>query len=643
MSKKFDKAAFLSLSRKEMAAAIDHERIHHERAEDDLKNVTGEGQWSKEIKATREADGRPCLTINRLVQFLRQVTGDLRQVNPAINISGADSNASPEMVEIYEGIIRQIQNASDASSVYEAAAESAAACSMGFFRVLTEYEAEDSFNQEIRIKRIYNPFSVLFDPAAREATRSDAQWVFVTDKMEKDAFEAEYPGKSGISVPEPSIDDSEHWSSAGQVVVAEKFWLEREPVTLYQLADGRSVTELPPGAAYINKRKSEKTTVMWAKISGNDVLEGPNEFASKYIPIVAVMGEEIHVGDDVYRSSVVRHAKEPQRLYNYLSSAEAEIVALQPKAPFMVTPKQIAGLEDYWAAANTANRPYLVYNPDREAPGMPQRISPPVSSQGLSNGILKASEDMKATTGIYDAALGQRSSETSGVAIRQRQMESDVSTSIYSDNMGKAVERCGRILLDMIPRVYDTTRAMKIIGKDNSERIVEVNKPVLIEGQPLIMNALNVGKYDINVSVGPNYTTKRQEASDKMMELVRVDPSLSQKAGDLLVRQMDFPGADQLADRLEKTLPPELRPKDEKAEGPDPMQQQAAAQMQAQQAAMQMSMQMEQQKLRQETAKAAQAEADAMKAEAEARKAGFELMATQQAAQSGLPIPGAYA
>lgn len=641
----FDKDAFLKECRDQLSDAIEADRQNREEALDDLRNLIGE-QWAETIKTAREAEGRPCLVINKLSQFVRQVTGDIRQLNPAINVSGADGNASREVADIFEGVIRQIQSKSDASSVYESAAESAASCGMGYFRVLTDYEDEDSFNQEIKIERIYNPFSVYFDDTARCPTRSDAKWVYITDKMEEDDFREAYPKAALISVADDALNHASDWRDGSKVIVAEKFWIEHKPATLYMLADGTTTSEKPlVPVNVLQKRETFVPVVKWAKISGKDVLEGPTEFASKLLPVVAVMGEEIHIGDRCYRSSVIRHAKEPQRLYNYLSSAEAEIVALQPKSPFLVTPKQIAGHETLWAAANNANRPYLTYNPDPHAMGAPQRIQPPVSSQGLQLGIAKASDDMKATTGIYDASLGQRSQETSGVAIRQRQMESDVSTSIYSDNMGKAVEQCGRILLDMIPRIYDTARTMRILGKDQKEEMRQVNQPVMIQGQQLIMNNLSAGKYDLRVSVGPNYTTKRQEAVEKMTELLRAYPQLAQVAGDIVVRQMDFPEADALAERLEKTLPPELRPQSDK---PDPQQQQAQAQqMQAQQAQMQMAMQMEQMKLRQEAAKAdeseaqaAKAKADAMKAEADARKAGLELEMATRAAQFGLPMQG---
>lgn len=637
MSDKFDKDAFLKESREQLSEAINAERENHEEALDDLRNLIGD-QWDATLKAQRESEQRPCITVNKLAQFVRQVTGDIRQLNPAINVSGSDINSSREVADIFEGLIRDIQVKSDASSTYEAAAEGAASCGMGYFRILTDYETPESFNQEIKIRRIFNPFSVYFDPEARDPTRRDADWVFITDQMEAEDFSEAYPKAGAVSVETSTADTIYNWRHGSTVTIAEKFWIERKKATLHLMADGSTALDPVGPVNSVQTRETHIPIVKWAKISGNDILEGPREFAATMLPVIAVMGEEIHMGERTYRSSVIRFAKEPQRIYNYLSSAEAEVVALQPKSPFMVTPKQIAGVESMWVTANTANRPYLVYTPDAMAPGAPQRIQPPVSSQGLQVGLAKASDDMKATTGIYDASLGQRSQETSGVAIRQRQMESDVSTSIYSDNMGKAVEQCGRVLLDMIPRIYDTARTMRIIGDDQKEKMVQVNQPVMINSQELLMNNLSAGKYDIRVSVGPNYSTKRQEAAEKMMELTRADPTLIQKAGDIMVRSMDFPSADLLAERLEKMLPPELRPQQDQ---PDPQAQQAQAmQMQAQQAQMQMGMQVEQAKLRQETAKAAKAEADAMKAEAEARKAGLELDMAQQAARIGLPQPG---
>jgi hypothetical protein len=350
---------------------------------------------------------------------------------------------------------------------------------------------------------------------------------------------------------------------------------------------------------------------MWAKISGTDVLEGPQEVPCKYIPVFAVTGEEWHVGEEVYRSSVIRFAKDPQQLYNFMRSASAEVVTLQPKAPYVGTLKQFQGLESFWQNANSANYSYLPYNPDEKAPGPPQRQTPPVASQGLTSESMQAAEDMKATTGVYDAALGNQSNETSGVAIRQRQMESDVSTSIYSDNMAAAIAACGRALVSMIPRIYDTRRVVKILGDDGTTSDVTINDQTIQEGQYVPVNDLSIGTYEVRVSVGPNYSTRRQETAEGMMEFIRVVPGAAQVIGDLIAKAMDWPDAERIADRLAKTLPPGVRDMDSLS----PEEQQAMqAQMQEQQQMAQIQQMAQQIDMRKAAAETEEAEADAQKA-----------------------------
>lgn len=608
---------------KRMQEACDWDQDNRIEAKNDLEHQAGR-QWPEDVKEEREAAGRPCLTINRLPQFVRQVTGDLRKLNPAIRVLPGDDETGKEDAELMASVIRGIEYESKATNAYEAAAESAAACGIGQFRILTEYENDNSFNQVIRIKRVHNPFAVYWDPAARESTREDARWCFITEAMSKEAFEAAYPGKRCADMEnEGNTDGLENWHEDGKVIVAEYYW--KEPVTkkIALMADGTVVENPVKGMNYVRERTVQTHTVKWAKISGLEVLEKPREVPCKYIPVVAVTGEEIYVGDELIRTSVIRFARDPQQMYNYWRSASTEMVALQPKAPFLVTPKQIAGHETKWSAANDSNDSYLPYNPDPKGAPMPQRATPPVPSTGMFQEIMQADSDMKAVTGIYDAALGNQSNEKSGVAIRQRQMESDISTSIYSDNLAKAITQCGNILVDMIPRVYDTFRAVPVVEEDDTEGVMRVNGIALNEQfQPVPVNALRKGNYSVRVSIGPNYSTRRQEAADGMLNFVQSFPAAGAVAGDLIAKAMDWPDADKIADRLSKTLPPELRSPDDMS--PEEQQQFAVAmgQQQQQQAALAQAQEIE---MRKAGAEATEAEADAEKARAEAMEAQMEL------------------
>ena len=565
---------------------------NREQALDDLHFLVGE-QWPEDVRSERELAGRPMLTVNRMPQFLRQVTGDIRRTNPAVSIGPADGSTDKDMAEIVEGLVRSIESMSDATTIYEQSGECAAACGMGWFRILTDYE-EDSFDQEITLERVPNPFSVYADPDARDVTRKDARYMFVVDRMHKDAFAKAYPDASHSDWDAGGLPGYlDRWYDGDDYLqVAEYFCKKPYRREIGLLEDGSVIDMKSPAAALLKPVKTRTVDdhkVVWYKMTGQEVLEGPVEMPTRHIPIVGVVGEELHIGERVVRSSVIRYAKDPQRLYNYSRTANAEIVALQPKAPYKVTPKQVEGLESYWEAANTANKPFLPYNPDPLAPGVPQREQPPVPSPGLLQEISLSSEDMKATTGIYDAAVGERSNETSGVAIQQRQIESDISTSIYVDNLSKSIAHCGRIIVDTIPKIYDTTRQIRILGVDESEKIVMVNEPMRDDlGQEVYKNDLRRGKYDIRITTGPNYTTKRQESAEAQIEFIRAVPSVAAGVMDLIAKNMDWPGADQFAKRLEKMLPPGLLERDPTDMTPEEQQeymleQQAAQQQQAMQ------------------------------------------------------------
>ena len=375
----------------------------------------------------------------------------------------------------------------------------------------------------------------------------------------------------------------------------------------------------------VRTRKVDVPQVKWAKITGAEVLEGPLDIPARWIPVFTVTGEEWHLGEETYRSSVIRFARDAQQLYNYGRSAHAELISLQPKAPYLVTTKQVAGLETFWNEANSKNRPYLPYNPDEKA-GAPQRASPPVASSGLLQEIAIAAEDMKATTGIFDASLGNQSNETSGIAIQRRQMEAQNGTSVYADNMVKAILQTGKVLVDMIPKVYDTQRVVQILNESDQEKMVAINTVLQSQNGVVSVNDLTKGRYDVKISVGPSYETKREAAADGMMQFIRAVPQAAAVTSDLIALAQDWPDADKFAERLRKTLPTGMLSEEnmtpEEIEARD-----QAAQIEQQQAAQlqQMAQAKAQAEIRGDMASAAQDEADARKTELESASLQLEL------------------
>lgn len=530
-----------------------HDGHNRKEMEDDLRFLEGHGQWDERVKAAREADGRPCLTINKLPQFVNQVANEMRQARPSIKVRPVDSSSDPQKAKLLEGLIRNIEYVSKADQAYDTAGFYAVAGGFGAILVETAYADDDKFEQEIRIKRVRNPMTVFIDPNSNEADGSDMMRALVTSLMPLEAFKKKYPKASATSPVEGS--EWADWYTSEAVRLAE-YWKREQimrPIAL--LSDGSIVEadKVPEGAEVVSTRNAPGWKVMYRLCTGGEVLE-EKTWPGKYIPIVPVYGEEIDINGKVYRRGLVRNAKDSQRMYNYWRTTATELVALAPKAPMLVTDKQIEGREQEWAQANTAPLPYLTYSPDPQAP-LPQRLEPAGVPQGVFTEAQVAVDDLKSVMGIYDASLGARGNETSGRAIMMRQREGDNATFVYPDNLARAIAQVGRIVVDLIPRIYDTARMVRVLGIDGTEEIVGVNQPSLSG----LINDLTIGKYDITVEAGPSYATKRLEAAETMMQFVQAQPQLAPIIGDLIAKNMDWPGADKIAERLTAMLPPQLK------------------------------------------------------------------------------------
>jgi hypothetical protein len=412
--------------------------------------------------------------------------------------------------------------------------------------------------------------------------------------------------------------------------------LKKVPVekTLVQLEDGQTVEldklrhmEQLMGlkVPYVRHRTVETHEIKQYLISGSDVLEGPFDWPGKYLPQVPFIGSEVPVESGTYRYSLIRFARDPQALYNYARTAAGESIALSPKAPYLVTARQVGKFQDQWATVNTKNRPYVLYEPDERVPGPPKREHPPEPPVALMNEALTAAEDMKGTTGIYDTTLGAKSNETSGVAINQRQVQGDTANYHFQDNAQRSLEHLGRILIDIIPKFYDTERIIRILGEDDAEEFIEINKTIGMDPmtqQPIMMHDLSASRFDVRVRIGRSADSKRLETAGAMLDFLKAFPEAAPFVGDLVAKNLDFPGADQIAKRLRNMVPPQALVDPDNPEAPqppDPMQDPA---MQAQMAELQ--------------AKVEKLIADARKTNAEAEGQEFENALNMGAAQSGV-------
>ncbi len=653
------KDALLKTARERWSRGMDRERENIKLAYEDLDFMAG-NQWPAEVAKTRNAESRPVLTNNQMPQFVHQVTGDIRQMRPAIKVVGVDDQADPKLADLREGMTRYIENRSDATGIYFQAADSQVACGIGHFRVATEYADDTTFEQEIRIEGVDDGVAVLWDPDAKRLTREDANWCFVPVDYTVTTFKENWPDASTEEFEDVKTwNYYSDWKTDDTVRVAE-YWVKKpKKLTLALTQTGETIDcteddEWDGGYTAAQKlamckangariEKRESYVICRYLITCSDVLES-SEWMGRFIPIVPVIGEEVRIGRKVIRRGIIREAKDAQRQYNYFASAHTEVVALQPKAPFMVTEVNVAKYQGMWEQAGTKNFPYMLYTPDpKNGNKEPGRVQPAVSSQGITDGLTLANENMRRIIGIYDASLGARSNETSGVAIKARDKQGDTGTVVYRDNFVRAVRHCGKIVIDLIPHVYDTQRTIRIMGEDGKIDLMQINQerdpagmPIVDQaGKPVMLNDMSAGAYDVIAEAGNSYATKREEASESMMQFVQALPETASLVADLIAKAQDWPMHDKFADRFHAALPPQIlaaeKAKEQEESGqpqqPDPQQQMAE---QAQQAQVQMGMEKLQAETGESVEKARKAKAEADKAEADAETAKVETMLAKQ-------------
>jgi hypothetical protein len=555
----------LELARKRFQIAEDSETEIRALALNDLEFSAGK-QWPEQIKADRDSDGRPSLTINKLPQFIHQVTNEQRQNRPSIKVSPVDDKGDKEIAKVFEGMIRNIQNTSNADVAYDSAFDAAVRMGRGFFRIYTDYVNPMSFDQEIRIGQIANHFAVYLDPSANEPDGSDANWGFVFDEIDQDEFKVQYPEAELSQMADwTSIgDDYLDWIDKNTCRVAEYYCKDFETVEIFNTLDGiKRADELDEDTKkqLRSEKKSRFTlvaTVNYYKINGFEILER-SVFAAPYVPIIPVYGDRININGQWTYESLVRHAIDSQRMYNYWVSAETEAIALAPKAPFIAAEGQIP--DEYmrdWTMANRKPISVLTYKAT-DLMGVPlpapQRNTYEPAIAAITNARAGASEDIKATTGIYDASMGNRSNETSGRAINARNIQAQTSNYHYVDNLAYSLRFAGRIMVALIPKIYDAARAERIIGIDGTEEIVLLNQMFVKGGQSQTID-LNMGKYDVVTETGPSFATKRQEAMADLIDFSKMlGPDIAGKISDLVAGQMDSPAAKELQERLRKFLP----------------------------------------------------------------------------------------
>ena len=627
---------FLEHATKTYESDVQYDKENRQWALEDLEFTAGD-QWDPTVKKEREDAFRPCLTINVLPQFVGQVIGDRRINKTTIKVRPLNDGTAKE-AEVRSGLIKSIESYSRAERAYDAACEDQVICGIGALRVDLEYAGNDVFDQDIMIRHVPNPLAVVWDRMSVDPTGRDARHCFVTDRIPKDVYDKKYPD---YPCPTGFTDDANTnrtgWWDTNSVRLTEFWELIEKPAKFAMMADGdvKDVTQLEradyedqlwkhPATGETKERDSFRTYARMHIVTGFAVLGEAYEIPLQRLPIVRVEGRVVRVGDDRVRFGLVRFAKDSQRLKNYWRSVSAEVLALAPKAQWTGPADAFEGREEQWNRSHLTGQGPLVYN--KNASSEPRRVDPPSVPAALLQEAQMNQQDIKDTTGLHDASLGMRSNEVSGVAINARKKEGDVATIIYHDNLNNAIQEVGDVVNQLIPLAYDATRTIRVIGDDDKHKLMVINDPD-DEDSPDITSS----KYDVVLETGPSFTTQRQEAMEGMMTIIQTAPEMMGVFGDLVAKNMDWPGAYDIAERIKNFMIKNGTLEEEQEEGPNgepaPPTEQQMQQMQQMQQQQQMQEAMMAIEMRKEEAAAAKAEADAEKAAAEAAIAGEEAKA----------------
>ena len=547
--------------------------------QEDQDFLYGINHWSAQDAAKRAKERRPSLTLNQCLPFAHQVINEIKQARPAVRVTPFDENADIETANVLQGLIRSVERQSNANDSYDMAAMNSVGSGYGWIRINTEYDNPMSFDQEPIIERVNNFQSIYIDPQSQKLDGSDMEYAFVFDDVDKDVFERDYP-----DAMTQGFDGATEWADDKTIRIAEYYYKEIEERTIYRVDIEGSIAVITKeeynaleeeglSIEILDERETGFEKIKWCKLTGLEILE-QEDIIGSYIPIVPVYGEEVWLDGKRQSHSLIRQAKDAQRMYNYWKSCSTEMIALQPKAPWVGAVGSFASCPNKWADANNENYAFLeydvVYDEASQRVEPPQRQMPiqgsPIMLQEASN----ARDDIRLGLGIFEAGLGQQGNEVSGVAIRNRQIKGENSTFHFIDNLSSSISRVGVILVDLIPKLYSDRKIARILGEDGEEENVPINqsfvtddvtgkkRPVKQGEEAEGIYKLDVGKYDVVCDVGASYSSKRQEMADKLIELTKASPELMGVVGDKIMDALDMPEGREIADRIRAQMPPEL-------------------------------------------------------------------------------------
>ncbi len=560
---------------KQFQVIENREHKQRELAVEDGKFVNAEdGQWDDDARTKRA--NRPRYTINRTAPAIDQLVGDQRQSRTAVKINPVSSGADEDGAKLYGGLIRNIESQSKATNAYDQAYDETITGGYGGWRVLTEFNDDDSFEQDIKIKPIRSAATSLFFGQSQEYDKRDATHAFLISMMDIDEFKENHPD---VSITDFSLEQYHKgycsgWFRDNQIRTAE-YWV-KTPVMkeIALMSDGRVldlgdeekvIDELSAmGVTVVKKRSVKSHKVQMYKMNGAEIYEGPNDWAGKYIPLVPEFGKVSYVEDYEYVRGLTRNAKDPQRIYNYETSNAVETGALSPKDPIWITAHQAKGYTDELENFNVLNSPFMLYNSDPIAPGPPLRGGAPSVQVGQFQRIQQAENDLFMVTGMGPPAVGMNPGLQSGIALKRQDEKGDRGSYIFQDNHAKSIQYTGDILVDLLPKIFDTARIVRILHLDGSSETVEINQqsindfnePILDEetGEVVIVNDLSKGKYEASVETGPAFSTQREESASQLIELAQASPRFEELSTDLIAKNLNILESEELTKRIRKRM-----------------------------------------------------------------------------------------
>lgn len=543
-----------ALAKERFQEILDFESSERDNMLDDKAFSVGENnaQWDDRDAKSRQNSGRTFLTIMRSNQFTDHIKNQNRQNKPAIKISPTDQGANEEEAKRRQGLVRKIQYESKASQARQIGFDDAVDEGRGHWIVKTQF-VPGTFDKEIIIEPIENSQSVYMDWRRQRPDYSDCKYGFKITRKSRKEFEKEHPD---VSIEPWQGGQENFWYTAKDVTIAEYYVEQYKPRTLVKVKGlddrGQEATKDiwldeipdPESVEIVQRREVDDPYWMWYKMTGAEIID-QEPLPWKEIPIITVIGKENVVEGRWSCKGLIRDIKAPLRLYNFVSSNEADIIAKAPRAPWVGAEGQFEGHEDEYANSNTSDIPYLEYKPvslgGQMAPP-PQRAQFSVDLSNIAMQKANIIEDIKAITGIYDASVGNRSNETSGVALKRREAQTNTANFHYMDNLAMAMTHEGRVINSGIPIIYDTKRTVTTRADNEEEELLKIN-----HGED---DGFSYGNFNVTVSVGPSFNTQREEQAAGMMELLGAVPLAQDVAADLVVRSQDWVGKDELADRL---------------------------------------------------------------------------------------------